>query len=122
MNKKSLCIGLLIGLPAGAATALLNTPASGRETRGKMKDAQVSAKLTALEVKDNAGQVKESVKRLIVAAKEDVPGVIRNVKVNATLWKESIEPNKQALQSEIASLQKTVEDLQESLPQPVPKK
>ncbi|MGG3449510.1 MULTISPECIES: YtxH domain-containing protein [Bacillaceae] len=122
MNKKSLCIGLLTGLAAGAATALLNTPSSGRETRGKMKDAQVSAKLTALEVKDNAGQVKESIKRLIDAAKQDVPEVISNVKVNAALWKESIAPNKQALQSEIVRLQKTVEDLQESLPHPAPKK
>lgn len=122
LNKKSLCIGLLTGLAAGATTALLNTPASGRETRGKIKDAQVSAKLMALEVKDNAGQVKESVNRLITAAKQDIPGVIRNVKVNAAIWKESIEPNKQALQSEIAGIQKTVEDLQESLPQPAPKK
>lgn len=122
LNKKSLCIGLLTGLAAGSAAALLNTPASGRETRGKMKDAQVSAKLTALEVKDNASQVKESVKRLIDTAKQDIPEVIRNVKVNATLWKESIEPNKQTLQSEITGLQKTVEDLQESLPQPAPKR
>jgi gas vesicle protein len=122
MNKRSLCTGLLAGLAAGAATALLNAPISGRETRGKMKDAQVSAKLTALEVKDNAGQVKESIKRLVDTAKQDVPEVINNVKVNAALWKESIEPNKQALQSEIAGIQKTVEDLQESLPQPTPKK
>ncbi|OMP67134.1 YtxH domain-containing protein [Domibacillus epiphyticus] len=122
MNKKALFTGLLAGLAGGAAAALLKAPVSGRETRGKMKDAQVSAKLTMMEIRDNAGQVKESVKRLIDTAKTDIPEMVNDVKVNAALWKESIEPHKQALQTEISGIQSTVEDLQKSLPQPSPKK
>lgn len=118
MNKKSLFTGVAAGIAAGAAAALLNAPTSGRATRANLKDKQVSAKLTAMEIKDNAGQVKESVKRLVETAKQDVPDKVNSIKVNAALWKESIEPNVQTLKKEVTNIQKTVEDLQEALPQP----
>ncbi|OXS75148.1 YtxH domain-containing protein [Domibacillus enclensis] len=118
MNKKALFTGVAAGIAAGAAAALLNAPSSGRTTRANLKDKQVSAKLTAMEIKDNAGQVKESVKRLVETAKQDVPDKVNSIKVNAALWKESIEPNVQTLKKEVTNIQKTVEDLQEALPQP----
>ncbi|WP_050182746.1 YtxH domain-containing protein [Domibacillus robiginosus] len=118
MNKKALFIGFAAGLAGGAAAALLNAPASGQETRKNLKNKQVSAKLASMEIKDNAGQVKESVKRLVETAKQEVPEKVNSLKVNAALWKESIEPNVKTLQKEISNIQHTVEDLQEALPQP----
>lgn len=118
MNKKALFTGLAAGLMAGAAATLLNAPASGRETRQTLKNKQVSVKLASMEIKDNAGQVKESVKRLVETAKQEVPEKVNSLKVNAALWKESIEPNIKTLQKEISNIQNTVEDLQEALPQP----
>lgn len=118
MNTKAFFTGVAAGLAAGASVALLNAPTSGRDTRANLKDKRVSAKLVTMEIKDNAGQVKESVKRLVEIAKQEVPDKVNSIKVNAALWKESIEPNVQTLQKEITHIQKTVEDLQESLPQP----
>lgn len=118
MNKKAWFTGLAAGLVAGAAATLLNAPASGRETRQNLKNKQVSAKLASMEIKDNAGQVKESVKRLVETAKQEVPEKVNSLKVHAALWKESIEPNIKTLQKEISNIQNTVEDLQEALPQP----
>lgn len=118
MNKKALFAGFAAGLAGGAAAALLNAPASGQETRKNLKNKQVSAKLASMEIKDNAGQVKESVKRLVQTAKQEVPEKVNSLKTNAALWKESIEPNVKTLQKEITNIQHTVEDLQETLPQP----
>ncbi|WP_309086792.1 YtxH domain-containing protein [Domibacillus sp.] len=118
MNKKALFAGFAAGLAGGAAVALLNAPASGQETRKNLKNKQVSAKLASMEIKDNAGQVKESVKRLVQTAKQEVPEKVNSLKTNAALWKESIEPNVKTLQKEISNIQHTVEDLQETLPQP----
>lgn len=121
MNKKALLSGIGAGLAAGAVTALFNAPKSGREVRRGLKEKQISAKLTAMEIKDNTVQVKESVKRLVQTTKQDVPEAMQSLKVNAALFKESIEPNVQTLQKEITNVQKTVEDLQAALPEP-PKK
>ncbi|MEM1504208.1 YtxH domain-containing protein [Domibacillus sp. 8LH] len=118
MNKKALFAGFAAGLAGGAAAALLKAPASGQETRKNLKNKQVSAKLASMEIKDNAGQVKESVKRLVQTAKQEVPEKVNSLKTNAALWKESIEPNVKTLQKEISNIQHTVEDLQETLPQP----
>ncbi|MCI2253501.1 YtxH domain-containing protein [Domibacillus sp. PGB-M46] len=118
MNKKALFAGFAAGLAGGAAAALLNAPASGQETRKNLKNKQVSAKLASMEIKDNAGQVKESVKRLVQTAKQEMPEKVNSLKTNAALWKESIEPNVKTLQKEITNIQHTVEDLQETLPQP----
>ncbi|MCM3787963.1 YtxH domain-containing protein [Domibacillus indicus] len=118
MNKKALFAGFAAGLAGGAAATLLNAPASGQETRKNLKNKQVSAKLASMEIKDNAGQVKESVKRLVQTAKQEVPEKVNSLKTNAALWKESIEPNVKTLQKEISNIQHTVEDLQETLPQP----
>ena len=118
MNKKALFAGFAAGLAGGAAAALLNAPASGQTTRKNLKNKQVSAKLASMEIKDNAGQVKESVKRLVQTAKQEVPEKVNSLKTNAALWKESIEPNVKTLQKEISNIQHTVEDLQETLPQP----
>ncbi|WNS80095.1 YtxH domain-containing protein [Domibacillus sp. DTU_2020_1001157_1_SI_ALB_TIR_016] len=118
MNKKALFAGFAAGLAGGAAAALLNAPASGQETRKNLKNKQVSAKLASMEIKDNAGQVKESVKHLVQTAKQEVPEKVNSLKTNAALWKESIEPNVKTLQKEISNIQHTVEDLQETLPQP----
>jgi gas vesicle protein len=118
MNKKALFAGFAAGLVGGAAATLLNAPASGQETRKNLKNKQVSAKLASMEIKDNAGQVKESVKRLVQTAKQEVPEKVNSLKTNAALWKESIEPNVKTLQKEISNIQHTVEDLQETLPQP----
>lgn len=118
MNKKALFAGFAAGLAGGAAAALLNAPASGQETRKSLKNKQVSAKLASMEIKDNAGQVKESVKHLVQTAKQEVPEKVNSLKTNAALWKESIEPNVKTLQKEISNIQHTVEDLQETLPQP----
>ncbi|WP_046175413.1 YtxH domain-containing protein [Domibacillus indicus] len=118
MNKKAFFTGIAAGLAAGASAALLTTPMSGQDRRANLKDKQVSAKLATMEIKDNAGQVKESVKRLVETAKQEVPEKVNSIKTNAMLWKESIDPNVKTLQKEITNIQKTVGDLQETLPQP----
>jgi gas vesicle protein len=118
MNKKAFFTGIVTGLAAGASAALFTTPMSGRDRRADLKDKQVSAKLASMELKDNAGQVKESIKRLVETTKQEVPEKINSIKVNAALWKESIEPNVQTLKKEITNIQKTVGDLQETMPRP----
>lgn len=53
INTKDFMIGTLIGVIAGAATALLWTPKSGRELRGDINDG-------AEQLKDRAGEWKDT--------------------------------------------------------------
>ncbi|MBM7647612.1 gas vesicle protein [Bacillus ectoiniformans] len=118
MDKKAMMIGMAVGTAAGAAMTLLNTPISGKEARQKVKDAQASMKASANEIKNDLQEIQQSVTHLTEVSKEQFSDVSTGLKTSAALWKESIVPNKQALQKEISALQTTVHDMQETLPSP----
>lgn len=116
MDKKSLLIGMITGTAAGAAATLLNTPMSGQEARKKVKAAQASLKSNARVIKAEIGQVKQAVVHLKDVSKDNIGEVTDSLKVSAGIWKESTEPNIQKLQQDVTEVQKTVEDLQKTLP------
>ncbi|WP_191992009.1 YtxH domain-containing protein [Bacillus aerolatus] len=116
MDKKALLIGMLAGTAAGAATALFNTPVSGREAREKVKLAQASVKSNARVIKTDVEQLKQAVTHLKDVSKDTIGEVTDGLKASAGMWKESTEPNIERLQQEIAEIQETAEDLQKALP------
>lgn len=116
MDKKALLIGMITGTAAGAAVTLFNTPMSGQEARARVKTAQASLKNHTQTIKADIGEVKKAVIQLKDVSRDNIPEVADGLKVSAGIWKESTEPTIQKLQQDISEVQKTVEDLQKTLP------
>ena len=78
-------VALLLGAVAGGVTALLLAPASGSETRKKIKDTLRRGKdrvfEEAEEVKDFAEAHKEALKEAVVGGKE---AYLKSMKASAT--------------------------------------
>jgi len=73
-NASNVLVALLLGAVAGSVTALLLAPASGAETRKKIKDTLRRGKEKIFEeadaVKDYAEAHKEALKEAVVGGKE----------------------------------------------------
>lgn len=73
-NASNVMVALLLGAVAGSVTALLLAPASGAETRKKIKDTLRRGKEKIFEeadaVKDYAEAHKEALKEAVVGGKE----------------------------------------------------
>jgi gas vesicle protein len=73
-NASNVLVGLLLGAVAGGVTALLLAPASGEDTRKKIKDTLRKGKERIFdevdEAKDFAQTHKEALKEAVIGGKE----------------------------------------------------
>ncbi|HZG74090.1 MAG TPA: YtxH domain-containing protein [Chondromyces sp.] len=121
MNKKSLFFGILVGSLAGAAVTLLNAPRSGKDTRKKLSEFTSAIKESSDDLKNDFNQIKQSITSLTEEGKQTIDQLSEDLKTSFELWQESIEPNKQALQSEIGELKRTIEELETNVASGQPK-
>ncbi|GIN93180.1 hypothetical protein J6TS1_43370 [Siminovitchia terrae] len=115
MNKKMLTYGLFVGGAVGAAAALLYAPLSGKELRKQMRESKDEWIKIASEFKENATELKESVTKLSHDGKEIIKELATDVKMAVEEWQHEIEPTKEAMQTEIKNIQKTIAELENKL-------
>ncbi|MBW3110603.1 MULTISPECIES: YtxH domain-containing protein [Bacillaceae] len=115
MNKKSLAYGLLIGGVVGGVASLLTSPSSGKEIRAQIKDKKDDWTGVIEEMKVHISELKESIGTLSQEGKETVLQLSKDLQASFKQWQASTEPNNQRLQEEIQSIQKTIEELENSI-------
>ena len=76
-NGLTMIFAFTTGFLAGAVISLLYAPATGKETRQKIKDTSVQAKDKTLEFAQHASETaKENVQNLVDHGKESVQGLV----------------------------------------------
>lgn len=76
-NGLTMIFAFTTGFLAGAVISLLYAPATGRETRQKIRDTSIQAKDKTLEFAQNASETtKENVQNLVDQGKDSVQGLV----------------------------------------------
>lgn len=112
MNKRSLGYGFLFGSIAGAITALLAAPTSGKELRVQLKETADDWASNLQDIRLNLTRLKNSFSKLSGEGKEIAIDIIHDIKTSINEWQKEIEPTKQSLFNELKEIQKTIEELE----------
>ncbi len=115
MKASTFFIGLVTGVVAGSAAALLSTPQSGSNLRSNVKTASSDWKEKLSEVKFQISDLKQSIARLTKEAKTEVPQTIDELKQSVQKWQNQTGPIQENLQNEISSIQMAMEELEKSI-------
>lgn len=118
MKAKPFLFGLGAGIVGGTIAVLLSTPQSGQQLRANAE----STKDKLLDVKQQAGTVKQSVHSLTNEIKNNIPLIINDLKQTITTFTEEIEPSKNNLQQEIEALQNSISEIEKNVAQFTEKK
>ena len=116
MSKaKSFITGVICGGAVAGLAVLFSTPSSGKDMRGKLKkndikrllaDITADTKLLKRQIVETASEGKEVFQEL----KDDMHDTLSN-------WKQDISQNKRHIEKEILDIQKSIEKLQEAVPE-----
>jgi gas vesicle protein len=112
MNKKALTYGFILGSAAGAITALINAPSSGKVLRGQLRETTNDWSKNITEIKESLISLKNSVSKLSSEGKDIALELIYDIKTSVNQWQKETEPNKQALFDEMKAIQKTIKELE----------
>ncbi|MGE8036083.1 gas vesicle protein [Lysinibacillus sp. KCTC 33748] len=122
MKAKPFLFGLGAGIVGGTIAVLLSTPQSGQQLRANLRANAESTKDKLLDVKQQAGTVKQSVHSLTNEIKNNIPLIINDLKQTITTFTEEIEPSKNNLQQEIDALQNSISEIEKNVAQFTEKK
>lgn len=115
MKAKSLLLGFIAGgITAGIAT-LLSAPSSGVDTVKNLRAQKEVLKEQLLGIKNDLMVLKESVTTLSKEGKAEISGFVQEIKTLIESWQEEISPHQQHLQNELVSIQKAIQEFEETL-------
>lgn len=115
MNGKSYVAGLIIGAVASSVVTFLTTPKSGKETRIQLKNTVQPFIHGLSDLKSQLYELQKSVTSATIEGKETISSFLSDIKIVVRDWKNEILPHQLQLQEEIASLERTIEDIERSL-------
>lgn len=122
MKAKPFLFGLGAGIIGGTIAVLFSTPQSGQQLRANLRSNAESTKDKLLDVKQQAGTVKQSVHSLSSEIQNNIPLIINDLKQTITTFTEEIEPSKNNLQQEIEALQNSISEIEKNVAQFTEKK
>lgn len=117
MKKSTFLVGVLAGSITAATAVLLTTSQSGEQLRSNVKQKVDEYKYLLDDVKDKIEEMKFAIQNLTDDAKKTIPATIEELKESVMSWQKSTELNKNNLQQEIATIQQSLEQLEEQLEQ-----
>lgn len=115
MKATSLWAGFLVGGIAAGIATILTAPATGEESRHRLKESKGEMERKLHEIKSGLDEIKNTVTKLSTEGKVVVTDFIQDVKILIKAWQKDIAPHQHQLKNEIHSLQKTLEQLEESI-------
>ncbi|MCP8968209.1 YtxH domain-containing protein [Ectobacillus ponti] len=117
MSKtKAFAAGVLFGSVAAGIAALLTAPSSGRELRKKVAQKGIELKGQLDGFKDDTLLLKEQAIQTVHDSKEVFIELKDDMQKALSSWKAETAQNKENIQKEIDALQRSIEELQKSLP------
>lgn len=115
MKGSTLLRGILLGSVTAAVTVLLTTPQSGDQLRRNVRRKMDTFELTMDDLKQKVEEVKFSIQHLTNEAKATLPQTIEGLKQSILGFQRETEPNRTKLTSEIESIQRSLDQLEEQL-------
>ncbi|MGE8205135.1 YtxH domain-containing protein [Heyndrickxia sp. NPDC080065] len=115
MDKKAFAYGLIVGGFAGAISALLSAPSSGKALRKQLADSKKEWVSTVKDMTKNVNELKNSIQVLTTEGKDMAVKLISDVKTTISEWQNDIEPNKESIFREVQALKDSIEDLEQKI-------
>lgn len=115
MDKKALTYGFIIGGIAGALSALLAAPTSGRELRKQLANSKNEWISTAKEMTKNVNDLKSSIHVLTSEGKDMAVKLVADVKTTISEWQNNIEGNKEKIFTEVQALKTSIDELESKI-------
>lgn len=115
MDKKALTYGFIIGGIAGALSALLAAPTSGRELRKQLANSKNEWISTAKEMTKNVNDLKSSIHVLTSEGKDMAVKLVADVKTTISEWQNNIEGNKEKIFTEVQALKASIDELESKI-------
>lgn len=115
MKATSLWAGFLVGGIAAGIATLLTAPATGEESRHRLKETKAEMERQLHEIKLGLNEIRNTVTTLTTEGQVVMTAFIQDVKILIKAWQKDIAPHQHQLKNEIQSLQKTIEQLEASI-------
>lgn len=115
MRLRSFLTGVLVGGIIGGSTVLLTTPESGKKMRYNLKQETAEWKGLIKNVQLRAFDVKSEVLQLADEGKRAFKLVQKEMLPALAQWKQQSQPTVDRIMKEVNSIQKHVEQLEQSL-------
>lgn len=115
MKAKTFLLGVLIGGAAGAVSALLSAPQSGKEARENLTQHGQTLVKQLKELRSDLADIKEKSLYASKEGKETIRDFVRDVKLSVDSWKLETEQNKRGLRSEVKEIEEAIKDLEKDL-------
>lgn len=112
MNGKSFFLGFLVGGAAGSIAALLNAPASGKNTVAAVQKNFVNIKENLIEINQ---QLLSLLQTILTASKESrqaIAAFTSEAKELIESWQYEIQPHHEEIKKNLEEIQKNLTELQ----------
>ncbi|WP_102271916.1 YtxH domain-containing protein [Cytobacillus massiliigabonensis] len=115
MKAKSLLIGFIIGGAVAGISTLLSAPASGRDSRKKIKEKIECIQNQLIELNRKFIRVKDATILASKEGKKEILAFSSDVKQSINQWKADILPHQQELQKELQAIEIAIHELEKNI-------
>ena len=115
-KTKAFITGILCGSAVAGIAALLTAPSSGTELRRKLKEKSEDFKRSLTDLKDDTKLLTEQIAGTAAEGKDVFIELKGDVQKAFSSWKNETTPHRESIQREIEELQKSIDYLQQSVP------
>ncbi|MEH7457684.1 general stress protein [Bacillus pseudomycoides] len=118
MSKaKSFVTGIICGGAVAGLAVLFSTPSSGKVMRSKLKEKGNDIKKTLADITADTKLLKRQIVETASEGKEVFQGLKDDMQDTLSTWKQDISQNKRHIEQEILDIQKSIEKLQQAVPE-----
>ncbi len=108
-------VGILTGTVAAATAVVFTTPQSGAHLRRAVQETAQDFKMKMEDVSVRLLEVKVAMQHLTDEAKTVLPETFESLKQSVDKWQNDTSSNQERLETELASIQEALEDLEHQL-------
>ena len=112
---KSFVTGFFVASTVSAAAALILTPASGRDLRGKVKDQGLEWKKIAEDIIQDALKLKDQIAKTSKEGVALINELTEEMKVSVEEWKNAVEPHQDNIFEYLEQIESSIKDLEDKI-------
>lgn len=116
-RSKSFTIGFFLAGTVSAATALLLTPASGKDLRNKVVDQGAELKKIAEDLIQDALKLKDQIAKTSKEGAVLISELTEEMKTSIEDWKEAVEPHQDNIYDYLEQIESSIKELEDKLQQ-----
>ncbi len=112
---KSFVTGFFVASTVSAAAALILTPASGRDLRGKVKDQGLEWKKVAEDIIQDALKLKDQIAKTSKEGVALINELTEEMKISVEEWKNAVEPHQDNIFEYLEQIESSIKDLEDKI-------